>query len=155
MDSEILCQMSHKKSPLGRKSKLLSVYRVGLAICIEMVGPVWQCCHFPCLDVCHRRLYAQMALLQNLVISPCFFRIIQNFSAAWQRLGPAAGPPSLHGQRSLKRAIFPKGGKKREREREMAGRRHGASPFMQGIFPKDVNFIMVHHGIKTHLITGS
>ena len=37
--------MLHKESPLRKKSKLLSVYRIGLAICIEMVGLVWLWCH--------------------------------------------------------------------------------------------------------------
>ena len=65
------CKMSHKKSPLGRKSKLLSVYRVGLATCIEMVGPIWQCCHFACLGG-----LPLLTLCPNgtvVAISPCFF----------------------------------------------------------------------------------
>ena len=32
----VLCKMSHKKFPLGRKSKSLSICRVGLAVCMEM-----------------------------------------------------------------------------------------------------------------------
>ena len=34
----VLCKMLHKESPLGRKSKLLSVYRVGLAIGMHRDG---------------------------------------------------------------------------------------------------------------------
>ena len=37
--------MLNKESPLRRKSKLLSVYRFGFAICIEMVRLVWLWCH--------------------------------------------------------------------------------------------------------------
>ena len=43
----ILCKILHKRSPLGRKSKSLSVHWVGLAMWIEMVRPIWQHCHLP------------------------------------------------------------------------------------------------------------
>ena len=68
----------HKESPFGRKSQWLSmnyVYRVGLAIYIEMVGPVSRCCHFACLGslsslTLHPLAPLQESMMKTLVISP-------------------------------------------------------------------------------------
>ena len=85
--------MSHKKSPLGRKSKLLSVYKVGLAICIEMVGPVWQCCHFPCLGG-----LPSPTLCANAAVAGEFGNFTMLFVRIfpWQPRSPAAAQPG-HG----------------------------------------------------------
>ena len=119
--------MSDKKSPLGRKSKLLSVYRVGLAISIEMVGPVWQCCHFACLGgLLPPTLCANGAAA---VISPCFFQIYSEFFRGSRAARPSRCLSICHNTNVLLCET------ERERERETAGRR----------------FMHFSHGLKKQL----
>ena len=82
--------MSHKKLPLGRKSKLLSVYRVGLAICIEMVKPVWQCCHSACLGGLPSPALCPLWHCCGHFTMLFHFRIIPNFSTWPQQPGGSA-----------------------------------------------------------------
>ena len=133
-----ICKISHKKSPLGRKSKLLSVYRVGLAICIEMVGPVCQCCHFPCLGgLPSPTLRANGAAA---VISPCFFQIYSEFFRAAARPG--------HGARGPERfALWD-----RERDGRSAPQHHRLCIFLMG---KRNNYIQplwsINHSWLVHV----
>ena len=137
-----ICKISHKKSPLGRKSKLLSIYRVGLAICIEMVGPVCQCCHFPCLgSLPSPTLSANGAVAGELSNFTMFFSDLF-WIFPWQLHGPAVARPSCRaGDRSIchnMNVLLCETERERERERETAGRRRSITVYAFFSWAKEI-----------------